>query len=40
VSQEHVVNNTIKEGDEIVVNRNEKGKALELEINQKTEASS
>jgi len=37
---EHVVNNTIKEGDEIVVNRNEKGKALELEINQKTEASS
>ncbi|MDG1652147.1 MAG: ATP-dependent Clp protease ATP-binding subunit [Flavobacteriaceae bacterium] len=37
---EHVVNNTIKEGDEIVVNRNEKEKALELEINQKTEASS
>ena len=37
---EQVVNNTIKEGDEIVVNRNEKGKALELEINQKTEASS
>ena len=37
---EHVVNNTIKEGDEIVVKHNEKGKALELEINQKTEASS
>ena len=37
---EHVVNNTIKEGDEIVINHNEKGKALELEINQKTEASS
>ena len=37
---EHVVNNFIKEGDQIVVNQNEEGKALELKINQKTEASS
>jgi len=37
---EHVVNNLVKEGDKIVVNRNDEGEALELEINQKTEASS
>jgi ATP-dependent Clp protease ATP-binding subunit ClpC len=37
---EHVVNNSIKEGDEIIVNQNEEGTQLKLEIKQKTEASS
>jgi len=37
---EHVVNNLLKEGDQIVVNRNDEGDSLELEINQKTEAPS
>ena len=37
---EHVVNNSLKEGDQIIVNRNKEGKVLELEINQKSEASS
>jgi len=37
---EHVVNNLLKEGDQIVVNRNDEGESLELEINQKTEAPS
>jgi ATP-dependent Clp protease ATP-binding subunit ClpC len=37
---EHVVDNSIKEGDYIEVNPNENGKALILKINQKTEASS
>jgi ATP-dependent Clp protease ATP-binding subunit ClpC len=37
---EHVVDNSIKEGDYIEVNLNENGKALILKINQKTEASS
>ena len=37
---EHVVNNLLKEGDQIVVNRNDGGESLELEINQKTEAPS
>ena len=37
---EHVVNNSLKEGDQIIVNRNKEGKALELEISQKSEASS
>jgi ATP-dependent Clp protease ATP-binding subunit ClpC len=37
---EHVVDNSIKEGDYIEVNLNENGKALMLKINQKTEASS
>jgi ATP-dependent Clp protease ATP-binding subunit ClpC len=37
---EHVVNNSLKEGDQIIVNRNKEGKVLELEISQKSEASS
>jgi ATP-dependent Clp protease ATP-binding subunit ClpC len=37
---EHVVNNSLKEGDQIIVNRNKEGKSLELEISQKSEASS
>ena len=37
---EHVVNNSLKEGDQIIVNRNKEGKALELKISQKSEASS
>ena len=37
---EHVVNNLLKEGDNIVVNSNDEGESLELEINQKTEAPS
>jgi len=37
---EHVVNNSLKEGDKIEVNRNKDGNALELKINQKTEAPS
>ena len=37
---EHVVNNLLKEGDQIVLNRNDEGESLELEINQKTEAPS
>ena len=37
---EHVVNNSLKEGDQIIVNRNKEGKVLELEIIQKSEASS
>jgi ATP-dependent Clp protease ATP-binding subunit ClpC len=37
---EHVVNNSIKEGEEIIVNQNEEGTQLKLEIKQKTEASS
>jgi ATP-dependent Clp protease ATP-binding subunit ClpC len=37
---EHVVNNSIKEGDEIIFNQNEEGTQLKLEIKQKTEASS
>tara|TARA_Y100000389_G_scaffold84224_1_gene80844 strand:+ start:313 stop:2865 length:2553 start_codon:yes stop_codon:yes gene_type:complete len=37
---EHVVNNLLKEGDHIVVNSNDEGESLELEINQKTKAPS
>jgi ATP-dependent Clp protease ATP-binding subunit ClpC len=37
---EYVVNNLLKEGDNIVVNSNDDGESLELEINQKTEAPS
>jgi ATP-dependent Clp protease ATP-binding subunit ClpC len=37
---EHVVNNSLKEGDQIIVNRNKEVKVLELEISQKSEASS
>jgi ATP-dependent Clp protease ATP-binding subunit ClpC len=37
---EHVVNNSLKEGDQIIVNRNKEGKVLELEISKKSEASS
>jgi ATP-dependent Clp protease ATP-binding subunit ClpC len=37
---EYVVNNLLKEGDNIVVNSNDEGESLELEINQKTEAPS
>ena len=37
---EHVVNNSIKEGDEIIVTQNEEGTQLKLEIKQKTKASS
>ena len=37
---EHVVNNSLKEGDQIIVYRNKEGKALELKISQKSEASS
>ena len=33
---EHVVNNSLKEGDQIIVNRNKEGKVLELEISQKS----
>ena len=33
---EHVVNNSLKEGDQIIVNRNKEGKSLELEISQKS----
>ena len=35
---EHVVNNSLKEGDQIIVNRNKEGKVLELEISQKSGA--
>ena len=37
---ENVVNDSLKEGDQIVISLNEEDKALELKINQKTEASS
>ena len=37
---EHVVNNSLKEGDQIILNRNKEGKGLELKISQKSEASS
>ncbi len=37
---EHVVNNSLKEGDQIIVNRNKESKGLELKISQKSEASS
>ena len=37
---EHVVNNSLKEGDQITINCAKEGKALELKISQKSEASS
>ena len=37
---EHVVNNSLKEGDQITINCTKEGKSLELKISQKSEASS
>ncbi|MCH1437499.1 MAG: ATP-dependent Clp protease ATP-binding subunit, partial [Flavobacteriales bacterium] len=37
---EHIVNNSLKEGDQITINCTKEGKALELKISQKSEASS
>ena len=37
---EHVVNNSLKEGDQITINCTKEGKALELKISQKSKASS